>query len=170
MNLRLIIAIVAFAAVTLPVAAQSTLTIAFADPLWTGDAIPAGQHCRLLGGDGSTPALQVSNIPEGTTQINVEFNDESYRPLSKDGGHGIIGFTVTPVDGAATLPSVPGYSTDLPEGAFVVAKARTRAPYDSVGYLPPCSGGMGNIYAAMVKALSADGTEVGNGRIVLGKY
>jgi hypothetical protein len=164
------LAALALTALALPAAAQSELTIAFTDPAWTGDKIPAGQHCRLLGGDGSTPALQVSGLPEGTTQINVEFNDESYRPLSKDGGHGIIGFTVTPVDGTATLPSVPGYSTDLPEGAMVVAKARTRAPYDSVGYLPPCSGGMGNTYAAVVKALSADGTEVGNGRIVLGKY
>ena len=107
---------------------------------------------------------------EGTAQINVEFNDESYRPLSTDGGHGIIGFTVTPAGGAATLPSVPGYTADLPEGAMVVAKARTRAPYDSEGYLPPCSGGMGNTYSATLRALSADGTEVGYGYIVLGKY
>jgi hypothetical protein len=170
MKTRLMFAALGLAALALPAAAQSTLTIAFADPSWTGDKIPAGQHCRLLGGDGSTPALEVSGLPEGTAQVNVEFNDESYRPLSTDGGHGIIGFTVTPTDGAATLPSVPGYSTDLPEGAFVVAKARTRAPYDSVGYLPPCSGGQGNTYSADVKALSADGTEVGNGYIVLGKY
>ena len=157
-------------AFALPATAQSALTVAFADPLWTGDKIPSGQHCRLLGGDGSTPALTVSGLPEGTAQINVEFNDESYRPLSTDGGHGIIGFTVTPAGGAATLPSVPGYTADLPEGAMVVAKARTRAPYDSEGYLPPCSGGMGNTYSATLRALSADGTEVGNGYIVLGKY
>ena len=169
-TMLLMIAALGLAAFALPAFAQSTLTIAFADPAWTGDKIPAGQHCRLLGGDGSTPALQVSGIPEGTAQINVEFNDESYKPLSKDGGHGIIGFTVAPVDGTATLPSVPGYSTDLPEGAMVVAKARTRAPYDSVGYLPPCSGGTGNTYAAVVRALAADGTELGNGHIVLGTY
>lgn len=170
MKTTLAIAALALAALTLPAAAQSSLTIAFADPLWTGDKIPAGQHCRLLGGDGSTPAFAVSGIPEGTAQINAEFNDESYKPLSKDGGHGIIGFTVASTDGTATLPSVPGYSTDLPEGAMVVAKARTRAPYDSVGYLPPCSGGVGNTYAAVLRALAADGTELASGHIVLGKY
>jgi hypothetical protein len=170
MKTTLTLAALILAAHTLPAFAQSALTISFADPAWTGDKIPAGQHCRLLGGDGSTPAFQVSGIPEGTTQINAEFNDESYRPLSTNGGHGIIGFTVAPVDGAATLPSVPGYSTELPEGAMVVAKARTRAPYDSVGYLPPCSGGMGNTYAAVLRALSSDGTELASGRIVLGTY
>ena len=157
-------------AFALPATAQSTLTVAFADSLWTGDKVPAGQHCRLLGGDGSTPALNVSSIPEGTAQINVEFNDESYRPLSTDGGHGIIGFTVTPDGGTATLPSVPGYTAELPEGAMVVAKARTRAPYDSEGYLPPCSGGSGHIYSADVKALDASGTVLAEGKITLGKY
>ncbi len=170
MKTTLSLAALALAALTLPAFAQSELTVSFADPAWTGDTIPEGQQCRLHGGDGFTPALEVSGLPEGTTQINVEFNDESYAPLSKDGGHGIIGFAVTPVEGTATLPSVPGYSTDLPEGASVVAAARPGPPYDSVGYLPPCSGGSGNTYAAVVRALTADGTEVGNGRIVLGKY
>lgn len=170
MKTKLVLASFALAALAWPASAQSTLTVAFADPLWTGGDIPEGQHCRLLGGDGSTPALEVTGIPDGTAQINVEFNDEDYRPLSTGGGHGIIGFPVTPAGGAATLPSVPGYSTDLPPGAIVVAKSRTRAPYDSVGYLPPCSGGVGHTYSATVRALTTDGTEVGNGYIVLGKY
>jgi hypothetical protein len=170
MKTTLALAALTFAALGLPALAQSELTITFADPVWTGDAIPEGQQCRLHGGDGSTPALEVSGLPEGTAQVNVEFNDESYPPLSENGGHGIVGFTVTPVDGTATLPSVPGYSTDVPEGAMVVAAARPGPPYDSVGYLPPCSGGNGNTYAAVLRALDADGVELATGHIVLGKY
>ncbi len=170
MGLRLSLAAITLAALIFPALAQSTLTVAFADPAWDGETVPEGQHCALLGGSGATPAMQVSDIPEGTTQINVEFNDESYRPLSTGGGHGIIGFAVTPENGTATLPSVPGNTADLPEGAMVVAAARAPGSYASPGYLPPCSGGAGNTYSADVKALDASDTVLAEGKITLGKY
>ena len=56
------------------------LQVSFADSSWTGKKIPKGQHCKKFGGDGSTPAMSVSGIPEGTTAILVEFNDASYQP------------------------------------------------------------------------------------------
>ncbi len=153
-----------------PAFAQTTLTVAFADPAWTGETVPEGQHCPLQGGSGATPTLTVSGLPEGTTQVNVEFNDESYEPLSTDGGHGIIGFAVTPAGRAATLPSVPGNTAELPEGTMVVAAARAPGDYASPGYLPPCSGGNGNTYSADVIALDAAGAELATGKITLGKY
>ncbi len=170
MRIRLSLAAITLAALTYPAFAQSALTGAFADPAWNGETVPAGQQCPLQGGTGATPALQVFDIPEGTTQINVEFNDESYRPLSTNGGHGIIGFTVTPANGTATLPSVPGNTADLPEGAVVVAPARAPGQYSSPGYLPPCSGGARNTYSADVKALDASGALLAQGKITLGKY
>ena len=74
-----------------PVSAAK-LQVSFTDSSWTGKKIPKGQHCRKFGGDGATPELKVSGIPEGTTAIFVEFNDASYQPLSNRGGHGIVGF------------------------------------------------------------------------------
>ena len=39
----------------LPIAASAAdLTVVFADPTWTGDQIPKGQHCKKFGGNGAT--------------------------------------------------------------------------------------------------------------------
>ncbi len=58
------------------------LEVSFADPAWTGNTIPAGQHCQMFGGKGQTPALKVGKIPAGANAIIVEFNDLSFGPLS----------------------------------------------------------------------------------------
>jgi hypothetical protein len=149
--------------------AQAALELKLADPAWDGVTIPEGQHCALQGGSGATPAIEVSGLPEGTTTVNVAFNDETYQPMN-DGGHGIIGFAVTPTDGKATLPSVPGGTADLPEGASVATASRGTGDYASPGYLPPCSGGQGNTYSATVTALDSTGQELATGKIELGKY
>ena len=61
------------------------LQVSFADPIWTGKKIPKGQHCRKFGGNGATPELKVSGIPEGTTAILVEFNDASFAAPEQPG-------------------------------------------------------------------------------------
>lgn len=150
------------------------LKVSFADPAWTGKAIPPGQHCQLFGGKGATPALKVENIPAGVNAIIVEFNDLSFGPLSNGGGHGKIGYWVK--GASATLFSVPGDTDKLPEGAFIESRARSTGQYASVGYLPPCSGGKGNTYAAEVKAVfkATDDPEANKlfatGKITLGNY
>jgi phosphatidylethanolamine-binding protein (PEBP) family uncharacterized protein len=151
------------------VMAQAALELKFADPAWDGVTIPEGQHCALQGGTGATPALDVSGLPEGTATVNVAFNDETYQPMN-DGGHGIIAFTVTPADGKATLPSVPGGTAELPEGASVATASRGTGEYASPGYLPPCSGAAGNTYSATVTALDSAGAELATGKIEMGKY
>lgn len=148
---------------------QETLTFKFADPAWDGVTIPEGQHCALQGGSGATPAIEVSGLPEGTTTVSVAFNDETYQPMN-DGGHGVIAFEVTPAEGTTTLPSVPGGTADLPEGASVATASRGTGEYASPGYLPPCSGGQGNTYSATVTALDSTGQELATGKIELGKY
>lgn len=137
-------------------------------PPWDGKTVPAGQHCPLQGGKGKTPPMQVSGLPKGTSWILVEFNDKTYPPLSRNGGHGKIGF---PVSGkSATLPAVPGMTNRLPLGIRVVAKARSSGDYASKGYLPPCSGGRGNRYSADVKAMSKDDRVLGKKTVSLGRY
>jgi len=137
-------------------------------PPWDGISVPDGQQCRLFGGDGATPEISVQGLPGGTAMLRVEFNDKSYAPLSENGGHGVIGFTVS--GNAAVLPSVPGMTAELPAGAEVLAAARSGGDYASPGYLPPCSGGRGNRYMADVIALDASGTELGRVPVELGRY
>lgn len=149
--------------------AQSALEISFADPEWTGETIPAGQHCALQDGNGASPALTVAGLPDGVTTIHVAFNDESFEPMN-NGGHGVLGFEVTPSEGSVTLPSVPGGTLDLPAGVFIAEENRTAGDFLTEGYMPPCSGGAGNTYSANITALDAGGAVLGEGYIVMGVY
>ena len=145
------------------------LQVSFADPIWTGKKIPKGQHCRKFGGNGATPELKVSGIPEGTTAILVEFNDASYQPLSSRGGHGIVGFEYA--GGAeAVLPPVPGGTKETQAGTWIEKKNRATGAWTSPGYLPPCSGGRGNRYFAVVKAVDAEGKVLAKAKITIGRY
>ncbi|MCR9220514.1 MAG: hypothetical protein NXI21_09835 [Alphaproteobacteria bacterium] len=150
------------------------LTVTFADPAWDGERIPDGQHCKKFGGDGATPPLRVSNIPAEANALVVEFNDKSYQPLSRNGGHGIIGFVIEPGVGETVLPAVPGGAAEMPEGVWLEKKNRAKGAWRSPGYLPPCSGGRNNRYEAEVYAVvrAADGAyeEIAEGEISLGRY
>lgn len=137
-------------------------------PPWDGIDVPDGQQCRLFNGDGATPLIILQGLPEGAAQMRVEFNDKSYAPLSENGGHGAIGFQV--IGPNAVLPSVPGMTADLPEGAEVLAAALSSGRYASAGYLPPCSGGRGNRYMADVIAQDASGAELARVSVELGRY
>lgn len=135
---------------------------------WDGKRVPKGQQCTLFGGKGATPPMQVSNLPSGTAWVYVEFNDRDYRALSKNGGHGVVGY---PVKGSsADLYSVPGLAGKLPGKARVISAARGTGEYASKGYLPPCSGGKGNRYFAVVKAISSAGSVLEKQRIDIGRY
>ena len=149
----------------LPAAAQMKAQVL---PPWDGKKVPAGQHCSLQGGNGSTPPIQVTGMPSGTTMIVVEYNDKSFSPLSSGGGHGIIGYQVSGT--SAKLPAVPGMTQKMPRGVVMIKKARTDGKYASDGYLPPCSGGRGNRYVATVKAISDAGKVLSKKVIRLGRY
>lgn len=157
---------------SLPAVADD-LGVRFADPAWTGNTIPDGQHCQKFGGHGATPPLTITGIPANANAIVVEFNDKSYSALSYDGGHGKIGFMIEPGAGEATLPAVPGGTDALPDGTWLVKKNRATGAWYSAGYLPPCSGGRGNTYAAEVYAVVKSGDdyeEIAEGEITLGRY
>ncbi len=135
---------------------------------WNGKTVPKGQHCTLFGGNGSTPPMKVSGLPSKTTWVYVEYNDRDYRPLSRNGGHGVIGY---PASGSSIdLYSVPGLVAKLPGKARVISAARGTGKYASEGYMPPCSGGKGNRYFAIIKAISSGGKVLEKQRVEIGRY
>ena len=137
-------------------------------PPWTGKSVPTGQQCPLNGGKGATPPMEGSGIPAGTAWLLVEFDDKSYGPLSKNGGHGTL---LYPVKGATTrLPAVPGMTDRLPGGVRVHKASRGSGKYRSDGYLPPCSGGQGNTYTATVYPIGQDGKPGKGVQITTGRY
>ena len=149
------------------------LRVTFGDPAWNGRAVPDGQQCRRFEGRGDTPALQVDEIPAGANAVLIEFNDETYRPMD-NGGHGIVGFRTS--GPRILVPSIPGETLDgLPAGAFVEVPHRA-GDYGGPGYLPPCSGGQGNLYTVTVKAVFKSDTDpaanklLAQTRVELGRY
>ncbi|MEL6452520.1 MAG: hypothetical protein AAFQ19_14785 [Pseudomonadota bacterium] len=135
---------------------------------WDGKTVPAGQQCVLFGGKGGTPPFQATGIPDGTVWLIVQYNDRNYKPLSRNGGHGTIGYAVS--GSSAKLPAAPGMTTKMPRGVQVVAAAKSSGDYASPGYLPPCSGGRGHSYEAEVRAVDANGKVLDKTRMKLGKY
>lgn len=135
---------------------------------WDGKKVPAGQHCSLHGGNGSTPPMNVTDLPVGAAWIYVEYNDRDYQPLSNRGGHGVIGYPVT--GSSADLYSVKGMEPKLKGAAIVVSKAKSTGQYASEGYLPPCSGGRNNRYFAVIKAVDANGKVLEKTKIEIGRY
>lgn len=169
---RAILAAGLIAAFALPSAAvaQSALTVTFTDAAWDGKTVPKTATCSIDGNTGAmTPALEISGVPEGTIKITESFNDETYTPMDH-GGHGVLGFSVTPSGGVVQVPSVPGESDQLPAGVSVVKKNLGTGNYDKPGWLPPCSGGNGNRYTMDVDALDAAGKVLATAHVEIGHY
>ncbi|MBP3403914.1 MAG: hypothetical protein J6L82_08395 [Alphaproteobacteria bacterium] len=151
------------------------LSVSFMEPTdWNGKIFPANQGCRFQGGQGSTPALYVSRIPEQTNLLILEINNLDVPELAQNGGNGSIGFYHNGESTAVLLP-VPGESYSLPSFAFKEKASRVNAakPYP---YMPPCLE-KHQRYTATVKAVKRTGsfdkqqTDVlGIGEIDLGKY
>jgi hypothetical protein len=158
-----------------PVANLAALQVSFADTVWTGDKIPDGQQCNRFGGKGGTPKLVVKNIPAEANALILEFSDKTYMPMD-NGCHGKIGYSIKPGAAEVTVPSVPGHTLDLPAGFFLV-KAHCNPSWDKAGaYMPPCSGGQGNLYKVRVLAVfKAEGSSgesklLGQAELTLGRY
>lgn len=147
---------------------QADVSVAFAAP-WDGKKVPAGQQCALHGGNGATPPMQISGVPQGAAWIVVAFNDKSYQPLSRNGGHGTIAWPAKA--GTVMLQPVPGMTARLPHGAQVIAAAKSTGQYASSGYLPPCSGGRGNKYTADISVVDGAGKVIASKKnVAIGRY
>ena len=130
---------------------KSPLIVEFTNPKWNGKEVPEVGICTLCGGEGNSPELKVSNIPDSANTIIVEFNDRDYSPLSYNGGHGSISIDCVKRN-EVIVPSIPEQTFDVPKG--VKTEHAHRAPKGNQGtYLGPCSCGYGNRYFAVIKAV-----------------
>ena len=157
-----------------PVEKLAVLDIAFADAQWDGKIVPKSGICQPFEGKGDTPPLKISGIPAGANAIVVEYSDRSFAPMD-NGGHGILRYSITKGSAEVMLPATPGLTDKMPAGVVIEADNRGQRNI-APGYRGPCSGGRGNSYEAVVKAVykGADDKEqsllLGEGRFVLGKY
>ncbi len=127
------------------------LDISFTDPIWGGKDVPDGQQCRRFGGKKArTPELMVMGIPMTADALVVEYGDKSWGSI---GAHGKIGYNIKLGTETIVIPSVPAHTFNLPEDFFLVDE-HLAPHWDIAGaYLPPCSGGLGHRYYAVVKAI-----------------
>ncbi|WP_461516715.1 hypothetical protein [Porticoccus sp.] len=149
------------------------LQVSLADPSWDGFAIPEGQQCRKFGGDGATPRLLVSGIPEGANAVIVAFSDRSWL-LMNHGGHGMLGLWTGGLSDSVGIPAITGESFELPSGMFIEQPHRGGRGAPGA-YLPPCSGGRGHRYVAEAMAVhkgtGGQPTQLlAEGEILLGRY
>lgn len=136
-------------------AAVPTLTVRFIDAAWNGEVIPRVGMCRRCGGEGRSPALLVSDIPAGAEALIVEFDDLSFEPLARFGGHGTLRVDCRGA-AEARVPSVVEGTLAMPDGVSV--ERSHRAPVATPdGYLGPCAcDGSRNLYQATVRAVVLD--------------
>jgi hypothetical protein len=178
--LAVIVAVLAFSGcagepVYRPFTILYDLKITLNDPAWNGKNIPAGQQCPDFGGQGATPALTIQNIPPKANALILEFSNKSHIPMDR-GGQGRIGYRFSPGTETLSLPSVPGNTFDLPQPFFVIAAHRKPFQSQPGAYLPPCSGGKGDYYYLLVKAIwipdssELDSEVLGQGKLFLGRY
>jgi len=158
-----------------PFTVLADLKISFTDAAWDGKTIPDGQQCEAFGGHGSTPGLLIDNLPPKANALILAFSNISHISLD-GGGMGRIGYRFKQGTTTLTLPPVPGNIFDLPPPFFVITAHQQPFQYKPGAYLPPCSGGTGDNYYLLVKAIwlpdSADMQPevLGRGKIALGRY
>jgi hypothetical protein len=145
------------------------LDVKFADELWDGKTIPAGQQCQKFAGHNpATPRLIVSEIPAGSTAIVLAYSDRDVEAMN-NGGHGIVRFTLNSPASTVQIPSVLGHTFDIPAD-FKMIKAHRGPGWDTAGaYMPPCSGGKGHAYYVTVKTMQGDNVTA-TAVLELGKY
>lgn len=130
------------------------LQAVFVDPAWDGVKVPAEHNCE--GAAAKTPALKVSGIPAESDYLTLAFRDlDGPGQMSRDGGHGKLGFVIQAGAGEAVLPAVAQglKKNQMPEGVELLAEHRGRRPVD--GYLAPCSQGRNHRYEVVVRAVTA---------------
>ena len=142
------------------------LSVRFMKPTeWNGDTFPAHQGCRFQGGQGNTPTLYVSDIPEQTNLLIMEINNLDIPTLARDGGLGSIGFYHNGGSSAVLLP-IQGESYSLPNFAFKEKANRVNSakPYP---YMPPCLEKKQR-YAITIKAVKRTGSFDKQKTVILG--
>lgn len=157
-----------------PVDNLAKLDVSFVDPAWDGKTVPKIGICQPYEGKGDTPALKVKGIPAGANAIVVEYSDRSFAPMD-NGGHGVLRYTIAKGQAEVVLPATPGMTDKMPEGVTIESNNRGQRNV-APGYRGPCSGGRGNLYEGVVKAVFKGANDkeqsllLGEGKFSLGRY
>ena len=146
--------------------AGDTLMVEHIDKSWNSKKVPKKGVCLRRGGDGFSPEIQISKIPESATLLKLMFTDMNF---GKEGGHGGIQTTVN----GKTEIIVPSFRDKLPAGFKGIKKHHCK-PCRSVGgndyYNGPCSPQRKHTYKVFVYAISKTGETLAKGNLTLGKY
>lgn len=162
-----------------------TLDVSFIQPSdwgrgsWFSVYFPASQLCHAEGGQGKTPALFVSDIPDEANLLLLEINEITNPAYAQNGGLGVIGFYHKENEDTHVLLPVSGEQVTLPEKerlyAFKEKSSRVNSS-KAFAYHPPCTHNKTGEFSATVKAVRRTGafdtqtTEVlAIGTIYLGK-
>ena len=89
--------------------AGDTLVVEHIDKSWNSKKVPKKGVCLRRGGDGFSPEIRISKIPESATLLKLMFTDMNF---GKEGGHGGIQTTVN----GKTEIIVPSFRDKLPAG------------------------------------------------------
>lgn len=143
-----------------------TLEVQLLDGSWDGKTIPKIGVCLRRGGEGFSPKIGISMIPEKTKSIRLMFTDLNY---GKEGGHGGI---ETKINGESKI-TVPSFRDNLPTGFTGIKKHHCKKCREIGGshyYNGPCSPQRKHLYKVFVYALDNNGKILAKGNLVLGEY
>jgi len=144
----------------------------FADPeTWGGEVVPNDSVCSDYNMEaGSTPEIILRNIPKGTKDIILSFSDETYKGM-RNGGHGVLSYTLEENTRSVIIPTVEGETFDLPKNfKSVIAHRAGKFGKTPGAYLAPCSGGKGNTYSVLIQAVDKNSAELDSATLTLGTY
>ena len=142
------------------------LRVQHLDGSWDGKTIPKNGVCLRRGGEGFSPKIGISMIPEKTKSIRLMFTDLNY---GKEGGHGGI---ETKINGESEI-TVPSFRDNLPTGFKGIKKHHCKKCREIGGshyYNGPCSPQSKHTYKVFVYARDNNGKTLVKGSLVLGKY
>jgi len=144
----------------------------FSDPqTWNGKIIPSEEVCSDFNIEaGHSPEIIVQNVPKYTRVIVLSFSDETF-PGMRNGGHGVVSYSIDIGEEKVTIPSFQGETFDLPE-QFTSISEHKGAKYgkEEGAYLAPCSGGKGNTYSVKIQAIDVEDKVLNTTTLILGKY
>ena len=154
--------------------AGDDMTVAFADPEWTGDEIPPGQQCNRCGGNGQTPRFVVSHIPDEAVYLDIYFWDgHPQSGMNHKGDHGAIRVAVTD-HAQMTTPAVSGDPGSMPEGVEALKMQKCGQCGPKNAYLPPCaclaSFPGKHKYYALIRAVDAEGDDLAEEKVMIGTF
>ena len=142
------------------------LKVQHLDGSWDGKTIPKNGVCLRRGGEGFSPEIGISMIPEKTRSIRLMFTDLDF---GKEGGHGGI---ETKINGESEI-TVPSFRDNLPNGFKGIKKHHCKKCREIGGshyYNGPCSPQRKHTYKVFVYARDNNGKTLAKGSLVLGKY